>query len=186
MAESRNRTGGVYSLTVIAPILPGREEDLRSHIESLPSGPDSPLARLDGLHYSRMQIFSELVYQGRPQKADRLKGSHFVFTSTFDGELGPYLAAIRERLGPEADAWWSHCAGYPGTDDAAAFERWVCEHQHDSALFVSAYPGAGVTDVLESLELRERIVEFAAEAQGLDAVALQERFRETFSGPERR
>ena len=35
-------------------------------------------------------------------------------------------------------------------------------------------------DVREALALREQVVEFAAEAQGLDAAALQERFLATF------
>jgi hypothetical protein len=34
--------------------------------------------------------------------------------------------------------------------------------------------------VREALALRERVLDFAVEAQGLDAVVLQERFRSTF------
>jgi hypothetical protein len=181
--ESRNRVGGAYSLTVIAPILPGHEDELRTHIESLPIGPDSPLARLDTLHFSRLQIFSELVYQGPPQRPDHLNGSHLVFTSTFDGELDPYLDAICERLGPEADAWWRHCAGYPGTADRPAFKRYIRRHQVDSALFASAHPEASVADVLGSMALRRRVLDFASAAQGLDAGELQRRFRETFAEP---
>ena len=185
MAETRNRDGGAYSLTVFARILSGHEDQLRAHIESLPMGPDSPLARLDTLHFSRLQIFSELVYQGRPQRSDRLNGSHLVFTSSFDGELDTYLDAVCERLGADADGWWSHCEGYPGTVNRAAFKRWIGEHKVDSALFLSAVPGAGVPDVLESLALRERILDFAATAQGLDDDALQQRFLEAFGGPAR-
>jgi hypothetical protein len=176
-----NRNGVAYSLTVIAPIIAGHEEELRAHVESLPVGPDSPLARLGALHFSRIQIFSELVYQGEPQKPDRLNGSHLVFTSSFDGELGVYLAAIRERIGADADGWWSHCAGYPGASDAVAFERWIRDHQVDSAMFSVAYPEATVADVLESLALRERIVEFAASVQGLGSTELQRRFRAEFA-----
>jgi hypothetical protein len=177
MGDGANRNGVAYSLTVIAPIVAGHEDELREHIESLPMGPDSPLARLGSLHFSRIQIFSELVYQGKPQKPDSLRASHLVFTSSFDGDLGPYLAAICERLGADADGWWRHCVGYPGTTDRAAFERWIREHQVDSAMFSVACPEATVADVLDSLALRERIVEFAASAQGLDPTELQRRFR---------
>lgn len=180
MAESRNRVGGTYSLTVIAPIERGREEEVRSYLEALPVGVDSPLARLDGLHFSRLQIFDRLVYQGRPQRRDRLAASHLVFTSTFDGELDPYLDALCDRVGTEADAWWGGCVAYPGTADRAAFGRFIRAHQVDSSLFASAHPNASVAEVLTSLELRERIVDFAAGAQGLDDAALRARFRETF------
>lgn len=177
-----NRNGVAYSLTVMAPIVAGHEEELRAHIESLPMGPDSPLARLGALHFSRIQIFSELVYQGKPQRPDRLEGSHLVFTSSFDGDLDDYLTAIRERLGPDADGWWGHCVGYPGSAGAAAFERWIREHQVDSAMFSVAYPDATVADVLDSLALRERVIEFAAAAQGLGAAELQRRFRAELAG----
>jgi hypothetical protein len=182
MAGRGNKTGVAYSLTVIAPIVAGHEETVRERIESMPVGEDSPLARLDTLHFSRVQIFSELVYQGAPQKPDRLRASHLVFTSTFDGELDPYLDAICSRLGPEADAWWQHCVGYPGTSDRAAFKRFIHAHRHDSNLFAAAYPSGTVARVHAALELRERIVDFAAAAQGFGAAELQQRFRETFTG----
>jgi hypothetical protein len=44
-----------------------------------------------------------------------------------------------------------------------------------------ANPGATVRDVRESLALRERVVDFAAEVQGLDAAALRERFLTAFA-----
>lgn len=181
MAERSNRNGVAYSLTVIAPIVTGHEEELREHIAALPMGPDGPLARLGALHFSRIQIFSDLVYQGKPQKPDALQGSHLVFTSSFDGDLSTYLAAIRDRLGEDADGWWRHCAGYPGTADGAAFERWIRDHQVDSSMFSVAYPEATVADVLDSLALRERIVEFAEAAQGAGPEELQRRFLAKFA-----
>jgi hypothetical protein len=182
MAGRGNRTGVAYSLTVIAPIAAGHEETVRERIESMPVGEASPLARLATLHFSRVQIFGELVYQGAPQKPDHLRASHLVFTSTFDGELDPYLDALCSRLGAEADAWWEHCVGYPGTSDRAAFKRFIAAHQVDSNLFAAAYPHGTVARVREALALRERIVDFAAGAQGLGAAELQRRFRETFAG----
>jgi hypothetical protein len=182
MAGSRNRFGGAYALTVFTPILAGHEDAVQAVIEALPAGAEGPLARLDGLHFSRLQIFRELVHQGPAQrKRDRLQSSQLVFTSTFDGDLDPYLDAVCERLGAEADAWWEHCAGYPGTADPAAFKRYIRDHQADTSLFASAHPNATVAEVRESLELRERIVGFAAAAQGLDAAGLQAGFRERFA-----
>jgi hypothetical protein len=187
MSESRNRTGGVYSLTVMTPILPGHEEELREYIEGLPIGADSPLAKLDNLHLSRIQIFDELVYQGPPQKPDRLRSKYLIFTSSFDGkDLDRYLDKICERIGAEADGWWRHCIGYPGMSDRAAFRRYIRHNKIDSNLFASAYHKATVSDVRESLALRERIIEFAASAQELDPKELQERFRATFAGAGRR
>jgi hypothetical protein len=175
-----NRVGCAYSLTVIAPVVAGREDEVRAAIEALPAGGASPLAQLGELHFSRIHVVSDLVYQGPKQRhREHLRSHHLIFTSTFDGrELEPYLEALR---GASPDTWWRYCVGYPGSEDAAAFARWVLEHQVDSSLFASAHPEATVPRVLESLELRERIIGFAIDARGLEAGELQRRFRETFA-----
>ena len=54
-------------------------------------------------------------------------------------------------------------------------------HQIDSSLFASAHPDATVPGVLESLALRERIVDFAIAARGLEPAELQRRFRAEFA-----
>ena len=181
MAEYRNRVGGVYALTVFTPILPGHEDELRAHLDALPVGEQSPLARLDQLHLSRIHIFDELVDQGAPHRRETLKRHHLLFTSTVDGDLDPYLEAICERIGAQADGWWGHCVGYPGTADRAAFRAYIRAHKVDTNLLAVANPGATVRDVRESLALRERVVDFAAEVQGLDATALRERFLAAFA-----
>jgi hypothetical protein len=181
MAEYRNRVGGVYALTVFTPVIPGHEDELRAHLDALPVGAESPLARLHELHVSRIQIFDALVDQGPPHRPETLKRHHLLFTSTVDGDLDPYLDAICGRIGAEADGWWGHCVGYPGTADRAAFRRWIRDHKVDTSLLAVANPGATVQDVVESLALRERVVAFAAAAQGLDAGALRERFLASFA-----
>jgi hypothetical protein len=169
-----NRVGVAYSLTVIAPIVAGLEDEAREALEALPA---DLLARLETLHFSRIHVVSDLVFQGPQQRhRDRLQASHLVFTSTFDGELEPYLEALRSC----ADRWWRFCVGYPG-GEGEAFVSWVREHQLDSSLFASAHPDATVPGVLESLALRERIVDFAIEARTLEAAELQRRFRDAFA-----
>lgn len=169
-----NRVGVAYSLTVIAPVVAGREQEARDALEALPPG---FLARLGNLHFSRIHVVSDLVFQGPAQRwRDHLRASQLVFTSTFDGAPGPYLEALR----PCADTWWRFCAGYPGAG-SEAFAGWVREHQVDSSLFASAHPDATVPGVLEGLALRERIVDFAIEARGLAPADLHRRFREAFA-----
>jgi hypothetical protein len=169
-----NRVGVAYSLTVIAPVVAGREAEASEAIEALPA---DLLARLPNLHFSRIHVVSDLVFQGPEQRhRDHLRASHLVFTSTFDGEPAPYLEALR----PLADTWWRFCVGYPGSE-GEAFAGWVREHQLDSSLFASAHPDATVPGVLASLALRERIVDFAIEARALDPAELQRRFRDEFA-----
>lgn len=181
--EFRNRVGGAYALTVFTAILPGHTEPLRELIETMPREDKSPLARLSRLHLSRIHIFDELVHQGPKQRPDRLNQPYLVFTSTVDGhDLDPYLDEICDRIPAEADSWWGHCVGYPGTADRAAFKRYIRHNKVDTSLFASAHPNATVQEIHRALALREQLVDFAIEAQGLDAAELQQRFLRTFAG----
>lgn len=176
-----NRHGTAYALNVFTPVLAGREEEARTAIESLPLGPESPFARLDQLHFSRLQIFDDLLYQGGKQKRDQLKSKYVVFTANFDGELDPFLDALAERMPAEADSWWGHCVGYPGASDRAGFKRYMRHNQIRTDLFAAAYPTTTVAEVRAALALRELILDFAIGAQGIDAVELQHRFRQSFA-----
>ena len=178
--RSGNRVGSAYALTTFARILDGQADALEADLAALPRGAESPFARLEMLHIARVQIFRALAHQGPKQKhTDVLRHAHLVFTSTFDGDLDPYLDALAERV-PEADVWWGRCAGYPGRGNRAAFRAYVRRCQVETSLFQSAMPEAKVGEVHEALALRERVIDFAVAAQGLDAVALQERFRAAF------
>jgi hypothetical protein len=177
---SGNRVGSAYALTTFARLQDGCAEDVEAYLSALPTGADSPFARIGTLHIARVQLFRALVHQGSKQRrTDVLQNAHLVFTSTIDGELDPYLDALGQRV-PEADEWWGRCTGYPGRGDAAAFRAWVRSKQVETNLFQSAFPNAKVGEVHEALALRERVIDFAVSAQGLDAAALQERFRSTF------
>jgi hypothetical protein len=178
--EYRNRTGGVYALTTFASILPGHAAEVQAYLDAMPLGAESPLARLDQLHLSRIHIFHELVDQDGGHNVDKLDAPQLVFTSSFDGDLDVYLDAIAEKV-PEADIWWGHCVNYPGRSDKAAFRKWIKDHQVHTQLFANAYHGATVQDVRQALAAREQIVAFAAEAQGLDAAELQKRFLAEFA-----
>ena len=179
MGERRNVTGTAYALTAFTAIIPGREEELRTTIENLPLGPDSPIARLGTVHTSRLQIFDRLVHQGPSQKRESLNSNYLVFTAAFDGELEKFLDSVPDRV-PEADSWWRHCVAYPGLTDRAAFKRWIRHNQIHTSLFAVNSPNRSVPDIVESLALREKLLDFAVAAQGLGDVELQDRFSRTF------
>lgn len=175
-----NVSGQAYALTVLTPIVPGREIELRTHLEGLASGPGSPLAQTDKTHVARWVIIDQLVYQGKPQKPDRLQSQYLLFESSFDGgELDPYLDDLCRCIPAELDAVWGCCVGYPGADPEK-FKAYIRHNQIDAAFFVAAYPEATVSDVRESLAFRDRFIDFAIEAQGLDARALYDAFHSAF------
>ena len=174
--------GTAYALTTFAPIIPGHEDELRAYIEGLPMGADSPLARLDTLHLSRLQIFDHLVHQGDKQTPDRLESNYLVFTSSFDGDLDTYLDLICERIPAEADTWWGHCVDYPGTADRAAFKRYISRPSgtHEP-LRLGLSDGAPSPRCARRWRCATSSSTSRADAQGLDAAALKERFLSTFA-----
>ena len=75
---------------------------------------------------------------------------------------------------PEADEWWGHCVGYPAAPTRPRSARYIRAHKIDTSLFAIGHTtSATVHDVRESLALRERVIDFAVDAQGLDAAELQ-------------
>jgi hypothetical protein len=177
---SRNVSGQAYALTVLTPILEGHAQDLAEHLEALPEGAGSPLARVHGTHLARWVVIDQVKHQGRGQRRrDALSHSRLLFTSNFDGELDPYLEALRTGLGDDADAVWGHCRGYPGRD-RTRFAGWLRAHSLEAALFFAAYGDHTLEQVRADLETRRRLVEFALGAQGLAAPDLKARFLQAF------
>lgn len=178
---SHNVSGQAYALTVLTPILEGRETALTAHLAALGQGDASPLARVPGTHLARWVVIDDVKHQGAGQRRrDHLAAPRLLFTSNFDGPLDPYLEALRTGLGDDADAIWGHCRGYPGHAEAVPFARWIRAHQLDSALFFGAYGTHTVGQVHANLRARQALIEFALSAQGLEPAELKQRFLERF------
>ncbi|HEY6085236.1 MAG TPA: hypothetical protein VIU63_07550, partial [Nitrospira sp.] len=176
-----NVSGQAYGLTVLTPIIPGREETLKQYLEDLPYGAESPFEKTRCTHLARWVIIPQLYYEGAPQKRDTLGSQYLLFESNFDGaDLDKYVAVLCRDMPLEADKIWGCCVGYPGISNVDAFRKYLCHNQIDCTFFVAAYPDATVNDVRTALAFREEFTAFAIAAQQLDAVALQESFRAAF------
>jgi hypothetical protein len=177
--DRRNRFGQAYGLTVLTPIIEGRESSLARRLNELGGGEASPFARIDGTHFARLVLIGDVVFEGRG-KHDHLRAGRLLFTSNFDGPLGPYLERVRTSAGAFADEILGHCVGYPGSGDARVFAEFLRHHQVESSLFFAAYGDRTVEDVRRSLAARSNLTEFALRAQGLEPHQLQSAFMETF------
>jgi hypothetical protein len=181
VSNANNVFGQAYSLTVLTPIIDGHETELAEYLDGLPSGDESPLAGVHGTHFARWVVIDDVIYQGPDQgPREHLQHPRLLFTSNFDGELEPYLEALRTGLGASADTIWGHCVGYPGRDEPA-FSRYLRHHQIDSSLFFAAYGDRTVEDVKRSLAVRAQLIDFALRAQGLAAPDLKAAFLQEFA-----
>ena len=175
-----NPTDRAYALTILCPIIPGHEVPLRDHLARLGRGARSPLAALRGTHFARWIVFDRPDHAGGLPEPGVQRSAHLLFDSCLDGDRDAYLEAMRTGMSADLDAVWQHCVGYPGSSDARAFAAYFGRHHVDASLFLAAYPAATVQDVRASLELRQRLIDFAVATQGFAAPALLAAYREAF------
>lgn len=174
-----DRSGQSRALNLFTPIRPDREEALRTYLEALPRGAESPLARSARTHFARWVIIDRLPTESVPQP-DRLRRNQLLFTSSFDGEERSYLEDLVRILAPEIPQVWGHCEGFPGLSQPNALIEWLLAHRVPTSFFFAAYNTSTVGDVRNALAAREQTIAFALRAQGMDPAARLRAFREVF------
>ena len=83
MNTDPDRCGQAGALTVLTPIEPGAQDDLRGYLEGL-RATGSPLARLPRTHFGRWVIVADFVPDGE-REPDHLASPYLLFTACFDG-----------------------------------------------------------------------------------------------------
>jgi hypothetical protein len=164
---------------VLTPVLPGEEAALRAQLTAMSEGEDL-FGRLSSTHFARWVVLDRLGADipGR-RRARPLRMHYLLFTCTANSAIDDQMEELRLRLGPEVDAVWEHCVGYPGHQRRVAFHRYL-RHNSLPALQQFAAYDASVPEVRAALDLRDRHIAFARMSQGLDDVALQQAFRRHF------
>ena len=170
--ERGHRTGSAYALTTFARCSTGRRRTVEAYLEALPTGADSPFARIGTLHIARVQLFRALVHQGPKQcKTDtlstRTSSSRARSTATWTRiwSAAPARARVRRVVGP--------LRRLPGPRGRARVPGWVRSIQARPGLFRTRDAGRDRAEVHEALALREQVIDFAVDAQGVDAATLQ-------------
>jgi Dyp-type peroxidase family len=168
------------AITVLAPIRPERLQDLQRTLARLSATREGVFGRVGATHFARWVVIDQLVYEGFGQRPDHLHEPLLLFAANVDGPLDAYLQSLRSRIPGVVDEVWGSCHDYPGSHDAQRFARFLRARLLSPALRYAASPGATVDDVRSSLALRRRFLEVAADAQGMAAQALVNRFRREF------
>ena len=141
--------GKVTELTVISPIIEGREQILRQVLQGIHASEESPIRKISTIHYARWVIIDN--------------GTRLLFTSNFDGTWKKYLRDF-VNLAPEGlDLIWSNCVDYPGAVPFEKFAQYVRDYQVKTDLFYAAYPAVTVKHVLKALDWEEKTKAFQRE-----------------------
>ena len=170
--------GGINpaGLAVLLPVLGGEEQTLGARLEALPDGDESPFASLSSTHFARLVLVPNMR-----DGADRVLPdvpALLFFSAEFDVPVSGYLEALCALMPREVDEIFELCEGYPGVASPRRFNRWLLDHRVPPGFSIQGNPGATAGDVVESLALRDRIIEFAVQTQGLEPEALLEAWRE--------
>jgi len=141
------KTPACYGFTIIAPIIPGREEAIRGYADTIEQAvaddPDA-LAVLQ-LHYLRWVLFD-------------IRGeTYFMYQGIFDTDFDKYTedaVALFTRYG--IDTVFENLRDFPADwkTNPAAFARFAREHQCPSFLEYGEYPYVSTGEIKKALRLK--------------------------------
>lgn len=184
-----SRSGRSYAFTSLTPIRRGREQALAAQLTHLPTGGQSPLARLEHVHLGRWLVFDDLkmAWPGAPAHPTRLQSAYLLFTASLtapDDEYadhlpGRFLEEMAARIPVDVDAIWGNCVGYPGAARLEDFIAYLVKSQLDTLLFHVGYPNATVEQVRHAIDARDGLVSFVRRHQDeTDPARLQQAYLE--------
>lgn len=181
-----NNSGKVYGLTILSPILnddeasPSHDLQIRSYLAGLSTGRESPFAQAPGTHLARLVVMDDVIFVGAPAVEEHLNSKYLIFESNCDpgpdGTIDSYLQGLAEYAGAHLDAIWSHCVGYPGASDRAAFVRYMKACQLVTTFFFAAVNDKSVPETLRALQTQKAVADFVETHQGMQPGQLRAEF----------
>ncbi len=137
---------------------------------------ESPFRQCPMAHMVRVQV----IDTARPAMGDvaaaPLKSSWLLFVAELDGSVDDFLDALYRVGAPFVHSVWGCCVGYPPYEGAVFFRRYIARCRVTGELPYAAFPFS-VPQTLRLLARKEALADFAGDAQGLDAAALQAAWR---------
>lgn len=158
-----NERWGSHSILILAPIRAGERDALVRRLKALE--PQSPLARLDEVHFGRWLVLDQLKtgFAGAPRRPARLDRPYLLFTAEFTplGEGYTAPGTLLRRLASVGDEVWRHCEGFP--EDHRERVEYLSRHRCDTTLYYAGYPAVTPAHVKSALRRRDGLARFVLE-----------------------
>jgi hypothetical protein len=182
-SRSINESGQASGFLSMTAIKPGEVDELRAYLEGFRDRGERPLEKVPGTHMARFVIVEKFNCQPhyKQRRAETIACASLAFSSNLDGPIDRYLDRLCETFQPEAQEIWGHCVGSPANCEGKALKDYLKHNQIDCGFFYAAYGEATVEKVKASLDQRERMMDFATRAQGMDPAELQQAFQAEFA-----
>lgn len=152
-------------VALLTQVKRGSEQELRDYLRALQAQDPMPFANL-GTHFARFVVID-------------VDGPHLLFTSRFDGKEAEYLTALA-AVGAATEIW-GHCVE-PDPLDRDSLCKYLLKDR--AARVPASYVVSALNEqetverINAALALRDELSDFAATAEGLDAIDLAHAFRE--------
>lgn len=152
------KTPACYGFTIIAKVIPGREEIVRAYgstLEKTVTEKPDALSVLQ-LHYLRWVLFE-------------IKGeTYFMYQGIFDTDFDKYTedaVALFSKYG--IDTVFVNLEGFPADwkTNPAAFVKFVREHQRPSFLEYGEYPYVSAAEIKKALRVKAALAEMLDQMQ---------------------
>ena len=185
-----NRSGNVYGLTALSPILddPAVEVShavaLRIYLAQLARDEKSPFAKICSTHMARLVVMDDVVFVGYPAHEEHLKAKYLIFEANFDGDLDTYLERMAKETPDEVEAVWGHCVGYPGLTDPAKFVTYMKSCQLTTTFYFADVNDKTVQETLRALEIQSGLATFIERSNEMSPAELQAAFAEFWKSVE--
>ena len=170
ISERGHRVGSAYALTTFARLQDGHAEDVEAYLERAADRRGQPVrAHRDAAHRARAAL-PRARAPGPEAVQDRHAPARARRLHEHDRRgAGPVPGRSCACSCPSATSGGGAASATRAATTRARSGRWVRSIQARPGLFRSAMPNATVAEVHEALALREQVIDFAVEAQGVDA-----------------
>ena len=143
-------------LTVLAPILPGRDAALRErlraigddingkHLSAAASRPDIAFTRSRRIHFARLAVLND---------PDRGPGrTRLLFASIYDGSLDEHVGEL-VSITSDMDALWGACEDYTGV---SGFHSFIRAHAHEADAYYVAFRDETAASIASAVAARRQ------------------------------
>jgi hypothetical protein len=145
------REDPVSALTVLAPVVPEKLEELRRCLGSIEKearsqdGNESPFEEVPGIHVARWVVVDQLVNEAISEHPLDAKPPMLLFGAVGDGKPRDFLARLCTKLPEDARrVWTEHCVGV----DAARLDKYLHAHRLRGGLLYAGFRAS--TEVVEA------------------------------------
>ena len=145
---------GTQALTALAPIKPGRREQLQQVLagvgKRIAAGGPTALDDIGTVHFARWVILPDYGEDGG-----------LLFASDYDGTWDEYIEDFARKATESFQLIYDNCVGWPegGATDIPAFKEYIKTHELTPEVYYRAYPRATVRQVNSAVQLKRRLLD---------------------------